>query len=378
MPREMAVRVKGISPDRTRLTDRWLGTSNPLRECMQGVVASPPFRRTSHTALLVLVLLYRLHGASHSLTVSVSSIPPRFLRIALLAAGLFGCASTAVSPPRNPDPTLPREPDRTPVPPTAVGLPLSFTYRDGTYAYDLHQLTIVTVGSQGAPPVEDTLRTRGALTYSVSSSTGVPAVSVTVDSLTIASVRDTAAQVRQLMTPVVLQLPLVQPPAPITAEDSLAFLSTCDSMEETARNLATDIHIQIRVPIQAGQQWADSTSSTLCRGAIPLTAVRMSRYQITAVRDTRDSAVVTVARQTSLTISGSGMQGARRITVRGEGTSDALFTYDVRAGRFLQSTGQSVLQLGFETIQQTEQIIQRSTSTVRLRSIGPAEPDHRN
>ncbi len=294
----------------------------------------------------------------------------RFLLIAFLAVGSSGCVSTP-TPARVPDPSTPREPERAPDPSTPVRPPLSFAFRDGIYAYDLEQLTTVTVGSEGASPVEDTLRTRAGLTYSISGAGGAPVISVSIDSLTIASVRDTTAPVRQLMTPVVVQLPVIPPPL-VTANDSLALLSACDSMEEAARAIAGDLYIPIPVQVQEAQTWSDSTSVVLCRGAIPLTAVRVSRYRITSVRETRDSALATVARQTTLTVGGSGLQGTRRITVRGEGSSEATFTYDVRAGRLLESTGRSVLQLAFETIQQTEQVIQRSTSSTRLRSATPA------
>jgi hypothetical protein len=243
---------------------------------------------------------------------------------------------------------------------------VSFAYREGTYAYDLRQLTTVTVGGGGAPSVDDTLQIQAGLTYSIANGAGSPLVSVTIDSLVIASVRDTTTPIRRLGAPVTVQLPVSTPPL-LTPDDSLALLSGCDSMEETARTLAGDVHIQIPVPIQEAQGWTDSVTIVLCRGAIPLTGVRVSRYQISSVRETRDSAVATVARHTSLTITGAGMQGTRRITVRGEGQSETSFTYDVRGGRFLESAGQSVLQLGFETIQQTEQVVQRSTSSVRLR-----------
>jgi hypothetical protein len=300
----------------------------------------------------------------------VPSTSTRLILVSLIIAGSFGCVSTP-APSRLPDPSLPPEPEQTPLPSTPTRSPLAFVYRDGVYAYDLQQQTIVTVGSDGALPLEDTLRTRGVLTYSIAAISGAPAVSVTVDSLAIASVRDTTTPVRYLMAPVVVQLPIVRPPL-VTAEDTLAFLSTCDSMDETARVLAADLHITIPVPIQETQSWVDSTSRVLCRGSIPLAIVQVSRYQIASVRETRDSSVATVSRQTSLTVGGTGMQGSRRITVRGEGTSNASFLYDVRAGRFLESRSESLLQLAFETIQQTEQVVQRSTSTARLRSATPA------
>ena len=228
-------------------------------------------------------------------------------------------------------------------------------------------MTTVTVGAEGNTPIEDTLQTIAGLTYLVSTNTGVPTISVTIDSLAITSVRDTLGPARRLTAPVVVQLPFI-PSSITTAVDSAALLSTCDSMEETARVLAGDLYIQIPVPLRQGERWSDSTSLALCRGGIPLTVTKTSRFQIAEVRESRDALLARILRQTTLTITGSGTQGARRITVRGQGTSESAFTYDLRAGRFLESTGQSVLQLGFETIQQTEQVTQRSSSSVRLRA----------
>jgi hypothetical protein len=151
------------------------------------------------------------------------------------------------------------------------------------------------------------------------------------------------------------------------ALDSAMIASTCDSMEEAARSLAADTYLAIPGSLEQGREWNDSTVSDLCRGGIPLTATRASRYRIVEVRQTRDSTIARIARQTTLSLGGSGLQGTRRITVRGDGSSEAMLTYDVRGGRFLESTGQSVLQLTFETIQQTERVVQRSTSNVRLR-----------
>jgi hypothetical protein len=374
VPREMTVRANGKP---SRLTEPGLQISGPgsttLRVSARGVVAFLSLLRTSKgslpthiaccTAVVPLFSHYRQHSVSSSLA--------RALFFGFLAAAsTFGCVSTP-TPVRLPDPSVPQEPERTPTPPSPATGPLSFTYRDGTYAYDIRQLTTVSIGVGGAVTAEDTLQTSGNLTYTVSSVSGAPVVSAMIDSLVIASVRDTTMPVRRLAAPVTTQLPLTSPVL-ATLDDSTIFLSTCDSMEEAARVLAADVHLRIPVPVQEGQHWTDSASTTLCRGGLPLTAVRVSQLQIGRIRETRDSVVATVTRRTVLTITGSGMQGARRITVRGQGTSETLFTYDVRAGRFLESTGQSVLELGFETIQQTEQVTQRSTSSVRLRAAVPA------
>ncbi len=290
--------------------------------------------------------------------------------LALLSACIVGCASAAV-PARGPETSPPpREPDR----PSTVSAPKPtslFTYRGGSYAYDLLQTTTVTVASESGASVEDTLRTVAGLTYSIPASVGGPGISVTIDSLIIVSLRDSMVPARRLAAPVLVQLPLSSPPI-ATASDSAVLLSTCDALEEAARVLAGDVHIQIPVVMERGQRWSDSTSLVICRGGIPMTGTRISHYQVTDVRESRDTAVARVSRQTNLTISGTGAQGARQITVRGHGTSDTVFSFDLTAGRFLESTGQSVLQLGFETIQQTDQVVQRSTSSVRLRAAAPS------
>ena len=246
----------------------------------------------------------------------------------------------------------------------------AFVYRGGSYSYDVVQTTTVSVGTASGAPVEDTLRTAAGLTYSISGSSESPTVTVTVDSLLITSARDSAAPLRRLVAPVAVQLPLTAPPM-ATAGDSAALLSTCDALEDAARALASDVHVRIPVAVERGQSWSDSTFLVICRGGIPLTGTRLSRYQIVDVHEIRDSIVARVNRQTTLTISGTGTQGTRRISVRGQGTSDTMFSFDLTAGRFIESTGQSVLQLTFETIQQTDKVVQRSSSSVRLRNATP-------
>ena len=296
------------------------------------------------------------------------SVRSRFLM--LLSLGFItGCVS-APTPARVPETPTPREPDRPVTVTTPRGASL-FSYRDGSYGYDVVQTTTISVATVSETRAEDTLRTVGSLTYSISSSSGSPVVTVTVDSLVITSARDSAAPSRRLAASVVLQLPLIEPSI-ATASDSATLMSACDALEETARALASDVHIRrIPVAVERGQSWSDSTSVVICRGGIPLTGTRLSRYQIADVREGRDSVVAKVSRQTTLTISGTGTQGGRRISVRGQGTSDTMFSFDMTGGRFLESTGQSVLRLSFETIQQTDQVVQRSSSSVRLRAATP-------
>jgi hypothetical protein len=245
-----------------------------------------------------------------------------------------------------------------------------FRYQDGQYGYEVRQMTTVEVGSGATPLVADTVQTMAALTYTVSTTAGTPIVSVTVDSLVISSARDSTAPPQRLGAPVTVQFPITYVP-PTTATDSAALLTTCDSMDEAARVLAADGYLQIPIPLERSRGWSDSSSVVLCRGGIPLQATRVSHFQISDIRQSRDTTIAVISRQTALTLRGTGSQGTRRITVQGQGTSETVFTYSVNTGRFLGNTGQSVLQLVFETVQQTEQVVQRSSSTVQLRAVPP-------
>ncbi len=262
--------------------------------------------------------------------------------------------------------------------PLAVTVPLN--YGTGTFIYDLRQTTLITVGTDSLGSLQDTLRTSALLTYSIQRPNDTLRIVAVVDSLSVASARDTAGP-RLLVTPVTLELepawrndstaipPLgVDSTAP--AVDSTIVPSSCDTMADAARAIARDVLIRIPSNAQPRQQWTDSTSIVVCRGGIPMTAITVSTFEIQDVMPRGDSLILPVIRRSSLTLSGVGTQGARTITVTGSGTSETVLSYELRGGVFLESRGESVLQLRFETIQQTEQVTQRSTSTVHRRAAG--------
>ena len=98
-----------------------------------------------------------------------------------------------------------------------------------------------------------------------------------------------------------------------------------------------------------------------------MTVTTISTFEVQSPQAASGSMIGQVRRQSAVTLSGLGLQGSRRITVAGNGTSETLFSYDLAAGTFLGSTGQSVLRLRFETIQQTEEVLQRSSSRISRR-----------
>ena len=279
----------------------------------------------------------------------------------------LACASTPV-PPTN-VPTQPRSDTTAVIPQQPSGAPVAttFAYRDGTHSYDLQQTTIVTVGGGSAGNIEDTVVTTGSLTYTLRNLGDTLVVMGVIDSLSVTSARDTSALARRLLAPVTVELGAGRDTSISLPVDSTKAPASCDSMEDAARAIARDIHIRLPVGLQRGQRWTDSTTTPVCRGGIRMAATTVSSFEVQDIQVRGDSTLVGVMRRSTLTLAGTGVQGSRRIAVAGSGTSEALFRYDLRAGAFVESTGQSVLELRFETIQQTEQVTQRSTSRVRRR-----------
>ena len=370
VPREMTVRVNQ-SPDRTRLTDQWFGTSRPSRS-RGGLLFSRQSRnRYRHQATNGAILL-----AFPMCSPLYSSLLVHPMRLAVRVASVlalsipFGCTST---PTPRPSPDLP--PSRTDTlvtaPPLRAGemSTVTFSYREGSYGYDLEQITIVAVGADAR--MEDTLVTSGSLTYTIRRSNDTLVVDGIVDSLSVTSTRDTLAAPRRLASPVTIGLQPSPDPAPVVLDSTLT-PPGCDSMEDAARAIARDLHIRIPSGAQRGHRWTDSTAIPLCRGGIPMIATSVSSCEVRGVQSRGDSAIAQIVRRSTLTLTGAGVQGSRRIAVAGTGTSEAVFTYDLRGGAaFVESTGQSLLQLRFETTQQTETVTQRATSRARLRPRAP-------
>ena len=124
-----------------------------------------------------------------------------------------------------------------------------------------------------------------------------------------------------------------------------------------------------RVPqsIVSGHTWMDSAMTTLCRGGIPMVSIARSTYQIRGVQDSAGISLLRVVRITVLSLSGTGQQANRQVTVTGQGQSETLLTYDISEGVLLGSDGHSSLELTFETLRQRQHVQQQSVSRVRRR-----------
>ena len=286
----------------------------------------------------------------------------RILSSITLSLALFSaCASTPVLLP-GPDLPPPRV-DTSPPPIIPASIPTSFVYRDGEHVYDVRETTILAIRTDTALPVFDTVETAAKLSYRIRR-TDAPSIVASVDSLSIRSSRDSTSMARQLDTVVILVFPLEL----VSVEPSTsAEFPGCDSMSGLARALAQNALVRIPQTITIGYTWTDSVTTSMCRGAIPMVSSARSVYRIHEIRDSTGTSLLRIARGTHLSLSGSGLQGGRQVTITGQGQSETLLTYDISQGMLLESDGQSVLELSFETLRQRQLVQQRSVSRVRQR-----------
>jgi len=280
--------------------------------------------------------------------------------IALSLALFSACASTPVTLPA---PSLPPPRSDTLPTPIPAAIPTSFIYRDGEHVYDIRETTILTIQTDTALPVFDTVETTAKLSYRIHRS-DTPSIVATIDSLSIRSSRDSTSVARHLDTTVVLVFSLDL----ASAEPNQAVeFPSCDSMNGLARALAQSTLVRIPQTITIGYTWTDSVTASLCRGGIPMVSSARSVYRIQDILDTAGTSLLRIARITKLSLSGSGLQSSRQVTVAGQGQSETLLTYDISQGIFLESDGQSILELSFETLRQRQFVNQRSVSRVLRR-----------
>ena len=290
--------------------------------------------------------------------------PLRVLLNASIVISLVAFSACATAPASVPRPDLPPPRADTPAVPLPVPVPTVFSFRDSEYVYEVQETTHLTIRSDSTAPAFDTVQTLAKLTYRIQQAGNAPSILAAVDSLSMYSLRDTSLSTRRLDTVVVVIFPL--DPAVAVLYPTLDFPS-CDSMHDVARALAQNTVVRIPQSIVAGHTWIDSVTTSLCRGGIPMVSIARSTYQIRDTRDSAGTSLLRVTRTTDLSLSGSGLQASRQVTVVGHGQSETLLTYDIAQGALLGSDGRSSLELTFETLRQRQHVQQESVAKVRRR-----------
>jgi hypothetical protein len=125
---------------------------------------------------------------------------------------------------------------------------------------------------------------------------------------------------------------------------------------------ARDLFVALPPRPAVGERWTDSTSSTVCRGDIPVTTKTLQRYEVV-----QSDSALRVRRTSNITVAGTGTQRGVQVTISGAGNATAELEFDAVRGVFTGSTGDYEAQLQFQAGTATQPFVQRVRQRVVLR-----------
>ena len=305
------------------------------------------------------------------------------LLIALIAVA--GCATPPATPPR-PGETPPVQPQR-----ARRATSWSFVHQPVTTTYRVQSSTVIRL--EGDSVVSDTLVTAAVITLALQPSTEGLAARGTVDSYSVQSGGRVPPPSRRIILPVpfearlgpdgaLLDLVDLAPADSVrvdsggmsdsvggaaTTPDSIASSDTsaCAAALDPVAAIARELFVAVPAQLSRGTRWADSVSTTACRGGIPVTSTAARRYEVLGDTLTERGTEVRVLRTSEITISGTGQQGSRPVTISGSGTGRHHLRLDPARGQFVGASGESTARIVFEAGMRRQSLEQRATLDVR-------------
>jgi hypothetical protein len=131
-------------------------------------------------------------------------------------------------------------------------------------------------------------------------------------------------------------------------------------------------------PLRVGQTWEDSSSSTICRGDVPLTTRTLHRYTVAGAVLYEGAEAMHLTRSSSVALSGEGAQRGVALAVAGQGASSADLFLDPTAGRFLGGLSESDVELTVTIPERGPQRFRQRTRTrIETAAVGGREPGAR-
>ena len=257
----------------------------------------------------------------------------------LLSAVAVACTSATTKPRTVPHPS--------PSPDSASAGPTSwaFRYSPGTYRYRVQSSATIELATDTAThKVPVTTTTSYTLTM-LPTAGGQLAVSGIADSLVVARGAEIPAPQEdssQGHSPVSFT-------ATITATgDVLGFQGVqapaCDSAMDLRATQARELFISVPQSLSDSSQWEDSTSTTSCRGGVPVTSKALHHYQVVGQSSFDGSPAIQLRRISTIRIAGSGTPQHRTngtFALNGSGTSSAILYLDPQSGVFLGGSSTS-------------------------------------
>jgi hypothetical protein len=138
----------------------------------------------------------------------------------------------------------------------------------------------------------------------------------------------------------------------------------CRGPARAALDATRDLWVRWPATVLRGQTWADTAQSQLCRDGIPLQAVIVRHYTVEALPSSTQSHVI-VRRRTQVTMTGEGRLRGDATRIRGDGSANAILQVDPRRGWIDLLDGDATLTLTVAGSTRTQQVTQRSRSTMQ-------------
>jgi hypothetical protein len=119
-------------------------------------------------------------------------------------------------------------------------------------------------------------------------------------------------------------------------------------------------------PINVGDKWSDTSSTTTCRGKIPLQQTAVRNYELLDVTSCQHGAVK-IQRLVIGTLSGVSTESNNHLSATGSGTATSILCLERTTGKLLEGNGHSELQLTVTTTRGVFPFTQRTTTHIEAR-----------
>ena len=285
-----------------------------------------------------------------------------------------GCGSSgAARPSEGPRPVVRSGPAPTPLPAPAAAV--AFSYAAGSYRFLVtSEAAIELVADSGSR--SETRSTVAQVAYRVGAgSTGMRTITGTVDSFTVTpapgvgggGVIGAPVAFRGTLDPARRQVVLQAVGAAPVATD-------CGTPNQLLFAIVREAIVVPPSPVRVGQSWEDSTTSTICRGDVPLTTRTLHRYKASGLVLYEGAQALHLTRSSSLELAGEGAQRGVALSVSGRGTGSADLFLDPALGRFLGGLSESDVELTVTIPERGPQRFrQRSRTRVETVAVGGRE-----
>jgi len=275
----------------------------------------------------------------------------------LIAFFLAGCVGTPARP--NTPPTVVTLPER-PLPPDDA--PLKVALDSSLGHYRVESRTIVFATSDTTIPLDSILV---VAQIGVSAKhlivAGAILFSGTVEMLTVTSGLGASRSSQSLNGEFRMDWS--------TVADSLAFpgqptRAGCDQLQETARDILVSVFPLLPGSLTPNQIWRSRGTLRSCRAGVVMEIASRSQIAVASGTGTLNRRQVSLRSDGTVSIGGSGTQGAGLVTVRGSGVHTSTYSLNLEEGILVSTTTQSRTQIEFDMGYRTDRLIQRTMRSI--------------